>query len=361
MWAEYLYTYTNSFSVNGVIAIDQHVLKTLLSVTGPIHVDEINTTVTTDNVEQTMRAQKVPPTAELQDPTWYRKHFMNPIAGAILNKVLSGKGLSWDKLLKAMMTELDQRHILVQLDDPRLSKVLADRGWDGAVTRNEGDFLMVVDTNVGYNKTNAVVSSRISYDVNLTDLTKPTSNLAVIDNNAAKGTDDQCLQMSAGTDRSQLEYWYPIDRCYYDYLRAYLPAGTSLKSSVSHGVPRDVMIMLDENVPPRVDLLEEDLQGLQGFGTLFAVKMGRSLETDLQFSLPTGIITTDPQMHDQIYQLKIQKQSGTEGTPVTLRVHLPQGSQVVSISPEGYTRVGNNLLFELGLTRDVDIRIEFRH
>jgi len=58
-------------------------------------VSEINATVTTDNVEQIMRAQKVPPTADLQDPGWYRKHFMNPIAGSILNKVLSGQGLSW--------------------------------------------------------------------------------------------------------------------------------------------------------------------------------------------------------------------------------------------------------------------------
>ena len=70
LWAEYLYAYTNSFSVNGVIAIDQHVLKTLLSVTGPLYVSEIDATVTADNVKQTMRTQKVPPPAELEDPNW---------------------------------------------------------------------------------------------------------------------------------------------------------------------------------------------------------------------------------------------------------------------------------------------------
>ena len=60
-WAEYLYAYTNDNSVNGVIAIDQHVLETLLSVTGPVYVSQIATTVTADNLRTVMRAQKVPP------------------------------------------------------------------------------------------------------------------------------------------------------------------------------------------------------------------------------------------------------------------------------------------------------------
>jgi hypothetical protein len=119
------------------------------------------------------------------------------------------------------------------------------------------------------------------------------------------------------------------------------------------------MIMLDEDVPPRVDLLDDNLQGLQGFGTLLVVPTGQSLQTDFQFSLPTGILESDPISHNQIYQLKIQKQPGTDGVPITIRVHLPQGSQIMFISPVGFTRLESNLLFTLKLTRDVNIRIEF--
>ena len=315
LWAEYLYAYTNSFSVNGVVTIDQHVLRTLLSVTGPLYVSEINITMTSDNVEEIMRAQKVPPPQELHDPNWYRKHFLNPIAAAILNRVLSGHDLSWEQLLRAMLAELDQRHILVKLDNPTLSKSLAERGWDGAVTRRAGDYLMAVDTNVGYNKTNAVVSENLAYEVNLMDLSLPTSNLAVIHHNAAQGPDGKCDQRPAGVDPSTLEFWYNINRCYYNYLRVYVPSGAQLKSATPHAVTRDEMSMLNQDVPARVDRLDESLPGLQGFGTLEMVHMGASLETDFQFNLPAGILGTDPASGDVIYQLKVQKQAGTGGDP----------------------------------------------
>jgi hypothetical protein len=318
-------------------------------VTGPLYVDEINTTVSSDNVEQIMRMQKLQPPADQRNPNGSRKQFMTPIAGAILNKVSSGQGLSWELLLKAMKGELDQRHILVDLNDPALSKLLMKRGWDGSVTRSDGDFLMVIDTNVGYNKTNAVVGSNLIYDVDLTNLTGPSSNLAVVHHNSAQGP----------ADGSNLEYWYPVDRCYFDYLRVYLPAGTQLKSATPHAVSRDTMIMLDENIPPRVDVLDESIQGLQGFGTLLVVPIGQSVETDFQFNLPAGILKSDLILRDLIYQLKVQKQPGTGAIPITVRVHLPQGSKIRSISPDGSITVGNNLLFNLALSEDINIRIEF--
>ena len=359
MWARYLYGYTDTSPLNGVITIDQHVLKTLLSVTGPLYVDEIKTTVSSDNVEQIMRMQKVQPPADQRNPNWSRKQFMTPIAGAILNKISSGQGLSWEQLLKAMTGELDQRHILVDLNDPALSKLLMKRGWDGSVARSDGDFLMVIDTNVGYNKTNAVVGSNLIYDVDLTDLTGPSSNLAVVHHNSAQGPTEVCQQGSADIDRSNLEYWYPVDRCYFDYLRVYLPAGTQLKSATPHAVSSNAMIMLDQNVPPRVDVLDESIQGLQGFGTLLVVPTGQSVETDFQFNLPAGVLKSDLILRDLIYQLKVQKQPGTEAIPITVRVHLPQGSKIRSVGPDGSITDGNNLLFNLALSEDINIRIEF--
>jgi len=218
---------------------------------------------------------------------------------------------------------------------------------------------MVVDTNVGYNKTNAVVSSQYFYDVDLTDLSAPASNLAVFQHNDVQGPTDQCEQRPGGIDRSTLDAWYAIDRCYYNYLRVYVPVGTQLKSSTPHAVSRAEMIMLDEDIPARVDILDENLQGLQGFGTLLVVPMGKTLETDFQFILPDGILESDPVSHEQVYQLKVQKQAGTVSIPITVRVHLPQGSKISSISPEVSEREGNNLLFYLKLTMDVNIRIQF--
>ena len=155
------------------------------------------------------------------------------------------------------------------------------------------------------------------------------------------------------------QHWYAIDRCYYDYLRVYLPAGAKLTSATPHPVTRQEMIMLDQDVPARVDLLDENLQGLQAFGTLLVVPMGGTLETDFQFGLPAGILQPDPVSHAQIYQLRVQKQAGTGAIPITIRVHLPTGSRLTAVSPAGAVREGDNLLFDSKLTTDVNIQIQF--
>jgi hypothetical protein len=356
-WAEFLYAFTNSFSVDGVIAIDQHVLVSILSVTGPVYVSQIGSTVSAENVLEVMRAQKVPRSEEERDPDWHRKQFMKPIASAILDRLLSGKDIAWESILRTLATDLDQRHILVQLDDPTLSTLLAERGWDGAVRREGGDFLMVVDTNVGYNKSNAVVSSRLAYDVDLTDLSAPASSLTVSQKNSARGpVGEGCIQYPGSLDQSLLEYWYPIDRCYYNYLRIYVPAGTQLSEAAPHAVTREEMIMLDQDVPARVDLLSESIKNVQGFGTLLVVPMGQSLETSFQFNLPVGILQPGAEAQEQVYRLKIQKQAGVAFLPVTLRVHLPVGAKIRSIVPKAQVD-GANVLFELELWEDINIEI----
>jgi len=358
-WAEYLYAYTNSYSVNGVIAIDQHVLKTLLSVTGPVFVSDLDVTITSQNVEEVMRSQKIPPPPQYRDPDWYRKIFMRGMASAILERVMSGKGISWKQMLNAMVGELNQRHILVQLDNSLVSRLLSERGWDGAVQRTDGDFLMVVDTNVGYNKTNAVVNRNIDYDVNLTDLSNPSSNLTVSYTNNAAGPSGLCDQRPGGIDKTSLAYWYPIDRCYYNYLRVYLPAGTQLTGATPRPVTRDEMVMLDQDVPARVDVLKEQVHGLQGFGTLMVVPIGQSLQTSFQFRLPIGIVTKNPGLNNYVYQLKIQKQPGIVSTPVTFRLHLANGAKVISALPSA-VQDGSNLLFKSDLMENFFVQVQFQ-
>ncbi len=359
-WAEYLYAFTNSSAVDGVIAIDQHVLASILSVTGPVYVSGLDTTVTAENVREVMRARKVPPPPEERDPGWHRKQFMKPIASAILERLLSGKGISWESALRALTADLDQRHILVQLDDPTLAALLAERGWDGAVRNGGGDYLMVVDSNVGYNKTNAVVGSRLTYDVDLTDPSAPVSSLVVSHRNHAQGqAGERCNQHPAGFDPSAPDYWYPIDQCYYDYLRVYVPIGAQLFDASAHAVTREEMIMLDQDVPARVDLLNEIIENVQGFGTLLVVPMGQSLETGFRFDLPAAILQPGVEANEQIYRLKIQKQAGIESMPVIVRVHLPTGAEIRSVTPNGLAD-GGNVMFELELREDIEIEIVFR-
>jgi len=213
---------------------------------------------------------------------------------------------------------------------------------------------MVVDSNIGFNKTNAVIESSLSYDVDLTELASPTGSLVVFHKNNAVGI-DSCHHWEKV--RAPGEEDYPIQDCYWDYLRVYTLPDTNLLGASVQTVPAEWMI-LGRAVPPQVDILEEEMDGVRGFGTMKVVPAGESLSTSFRFAMPPGVLEAQPDPGQMAYRLKIQKQPGTLGVPITVRVHLPNGAVVQSV-PSGAIVQGQNVLFQAALTTDIEIEIVF--
>jgi hypothetical protein len=224
--------------------------------------------------------------------------------------------------------------------------------WDGSVGYEEGDFLMVVDSNLGFNKTNAVVDTRLSYDVDLTDLASPFSTLTVTHHNASATA--ECVQW--GAQRVEGQEDYPIDACYWNYMRVYVPFGAELLAATPQRIPNG-WILTKRGVPARVDVLEEELQGLQAFGTLKVVPGGESLTTTLQFRLPGQVLLREG---DRIrYRLQIRKQPGTIANPIVIRIHVSNRSMIESVSPQAVIE-GDHILIETDLRTDLDLNVDFR-
>jgi hypothetical protein len=345
--------------VDGVIAFDQHMLVEFLRVTGPIELTGEAQPVDANNVITFMRAQKTPTAEDLATPDWNNKAFINKITDALIDKLLTGD-VPLEQLSVLVVKVLNEHHLLLQLDTPSLKDFLARRGWDGAVRPLGGDFLMVVDFNVGFNKTNAVVESSLSYDVDLTDLSAPTSQLVVNHQNNADSA-VPCISYaylrSANLEANLVQKDYPIDRCYWDYLRIYTLSGTDLLGATVQTVPAD-WTLLKHAVPPQVDILDEEIEGVRGFGTLKVVPGGQSLATTFRFALPPGILEIQPDSGQMAYRLRVQKQPGTLGVPITIRVHLPNGATIQSV-PSGAIIQGQNVLIQAALTTDIEIEIVF--
>ncbi|HUH99251.1 MAG TPA: DUF4012 domain-containing protein [Anaerolineales bacterium] len=352
LYIQDLYAYSRANSVDGIVAIDQHLLVMLLQVLGPIKVEGAPYPITADNVIAYMRAAKVPPAGEPSPADWNRKAFLNPVASAVLNKLLNNPGINWSAMLTTFFQALNERHLLVLLDDPEVTTVIQRHGWDGAVRPGSGDFLMAVDTNVGYDKTNAVVQKSMIYDVDLTDLSKPVGSLDVIHTNHA-AANVPCLQDGV----SDQENAYAIDRCYWNYLRVYTLQGSALLAATPHAIPAAWMI-LDQAVPAQVDTLDEEIAGVQGYGTLLVVPGGQTVETSFRFGLPPRVISSGPDPKQMTYSLKVQKQPGTLAIPLTVRIHLPAGAAILS-APAGSLVQSDNLLIKTDLTQDVELEVVF--
>ena len=353
LYAESLYAYRYSHSVDGVIAFDQHLLVTLLEATGPIQLDGERQSIDARNVIAFMRASKSPPEGQPLPADWKRKGFMDRIAKALLVKLFEGREFSWEQMGSVLLQGLDQGHLLLQFDDPELTAVLARRGWDGALNDPGGDFLTVVDANIGFDKTNAVVETALIYDVDLENLDRPVGALTIThQNHASSGV--ECLQW--GTERPAGEENYPIDDCYWNYMRVYVPSGATLLDATPQHVPDEWMVWSDGLDAP-VDQLDEELEGLQGFGTLMVVPGGSTQLNNFRYQLPEGALTGDGKQTR--YRLQVKKQPGTIAIPLTIRIHLPAGAVLESASLPGL-RQGSDMLIETDLSTDADLEVVFR-
>ena len=165
---------------------------------GPIEVEGEAELITAGNVMAYMRkARSKSPPAGVDYSTWDRKQFINRMAHALTQKILARQGYSLNALIRTLLGLLDEKHILLQFDDPEMKDLLAKRNWDGVVRPPaKGDFLMSVDTNVGFNKTNLVVDKSLAYQVDLRDLTDPLAHLEVSHSNHAQ-VDHICFQYPA--------------------------------------------------------------------------------------------------------------------------------------------------------------------
>lgn len=355
LWAEYLYAYTHSHSVDGVIAFDQRLLVMMLGQLGPLQLEGVPYAITDQNVIEYMRQAKGPP-AGGYPPGWYRKEFIAKLAGAVLDRITGGDVEDWPGLANVFSRALAERHLLLQFDDPTATGLIAKYGWDHAIQPGTGDFLLVTDTNVGFNKTNAVVKTSLTYDVDLTDRAAPEGTLVVTHTNHAN-QDVPCIHWNSGEIPGEAHY--PINRCYWNYLRIYKQDGTELLDATPHAIPGDQMI-LGEPVPARVDDLEEELDGVRGFGTLLVVPGGETMSTTLRFALPPGVISSQDTSSpgELTYQLTVQKQPGTVAIPILIRIHLPNRAAVKSISADA-TVQDNHLLIETNLQMDVNIELIF--
>jgi hypothetical protein len=354
LWAEYLYAYKHAHSVDGVIAIDQQFLVILLAQLGPLEVEGAPYPLTSENVIAYMREARTPPDNQPRPVDWYRKDFIDQIAKALLVKVIDGKDLNWQALTKALTQALAERHLLVQFDDTEVTALLTERGWDNALRPGNGDFLMAVDTNVGFNKTNALVDASLSYDVDLSDPADPRGSLLVSHHNRANPK-VPCIQW--GYQQTEVIETYPINRCYWNYLRIYKQQEVELLDASPHSIAGTQML-LGHAVPARVDDLEEEIPGIRGYGTLMVVPSGQTWNTGFEFNLPPSVLSRDDESGDLVYNLKVQKQPGTLAIPITVRLHLPDRATLKSSSLQAIVQ-DNNLLFRTDLRTDLDLEIVF--
>jgi hypothetical protein len=349
--AETFFTATRPQTIDGVVALDQTFLRIMLQATGPIQVPDLSERINADNVIALLRAAREPPPGEKVSYDWWlhRKDSVPAVATAMVKRL---PWSNWGALAGAAIRALDERHLILTLKDPGAAAILARNSWDGALRPGPADFLMLVESNVGFNKVNAIEQTRLAYQVDLTRDGDATGSVTITQTNPAKGQ----LPCDPGPDYGSGSYAELIARCYWSYLRVYVPDKARSRGGTAQQVPGELM--------PRGEPVDGTIaqasgeNGTQSFGALSLVPFESTGTTTFNYRLAPSAVTGGADTRGRVYQLKLQKQPGIASLPVSLTVLLPPGATNVRATPKG-RRTGDTWQLDLVLVQDAQVQLSF--
>jgi len=354
-----LYQISRDLAVDGVLAVDQQALQIAVAALAPLEVEGWTEAVTGDNVVSLIRLAWSPPeeASDAEFGEWWRerKSFVGDLVGAMRARVEGAPGqVDWVALAKAVFQILDERHLQVWLADADSPAVdlLAEQGWDGALRPAASDYLLVVDTNMGFNKANGLVQQSIDYQVLIDADGTAEATLTVRHVNPSVGEAVCDHRPHYGADYEEM-----MNRCYWDYLRVYAPAGSQLQSATVHPVEADLLIS-GQPQSGEVEVLPEE-KGKAVFASFFVLPRGQETETRFVYQLPPTAV----ERHEQgwRYRLLVQKQAGTRAVPLRVSLVLPPGARVEAVEPPAQGPEPDWLVFDASLVTDQAFEVSFQY
>ncbi|WP_165774837.1 DUF4012 domain-containing protein [Candidatus Viridilinea mediisalina] len=342
--ASQLYALSDRPLVPDVVALDFGAFKQILETIGP---------VTVAGEAEPVSAATVRAYIERQHDLFGSNNEVSvgPLTRAILERIATGD-LELAPLIATMRRLATERHLLIAASDPAEAALFARLGWDGAVRPQGSDFLMVVDDNLGYTKSNYSLQQELHYAIDLRNLNAPVATLSITYTHTAPA-EELC---PARGERRGMPYAEMKVMCYRGYLRVLAPPAATLLHAEHGPTPGSLTWTGLPDAGEVVSGLGH--ANLREFATYFALNQGEVRSLSLRYSLPATVVTSSEDGYH--YHLHVQKQAGREELPLWLALHLPPGMRLLnppaSLKPNGTG--GYHGAFSLN--RDLMLDVTFR-
>jgi hypothetical protein len=300
---------------DGVIGITPDLVSSLLDLTGPVTVnsEQFNsgnfTKLLQYKVEQDLAAQNV--------TSWQRKEIIGKILEEMKKKLFNLDYRQWPAALDKLNKAVAEKNILFFLKDEGQENLAKDLEAGGEIKAADGDYLMLVDSNMAALKTDAVMQKSLAYQIEQR-----------VDGLYGKL---KVIYLNSGT-----KDWRTDD--YKSYTRIYLPQGSELVSA-------------DGFVYEKAKTYDE--LGKTVVAGFIIVRLGKSTEINLEYKLPKNLAD---EFSAGSYDLYWQKQPGNRIKSV--KVDVKALNEIKSYSPaEDAVLSGNNIIWTSGLKTDKEFKI----
>lgn len=302
--ARSLYAQETGKFVDGVITIDLHAVELFIGALEPLSITGSKEPLTGANVIERIKQMWAAPLQsgvkidENLDAWWkQRKDFIPQMAQSAFARLQSGS-FSYPRVAVALETALDERSVQIWSANPEIAKTLGQMNWDGGLHPTaQTDFLALVDTNMGYNKVDAIMERSVAYQVDWpAGAEKPAQATVAV-------TYKHPLSLANYDCDPRPHYGQSYDdmiaRCYFDYVRLFAPGGSKLI-----GI---------EGVEPDSVNSQRGEAGAEFFTGHFILQPGEQKTVVFQYQLPAWI-------KPETYGLVMQKQAGTLPLPIQIQV-----------------------------------------
>ena len=260
----------------GIIAITPDLVADLIKLVGPITVQ--GTTYDSTNFQPLLQYNVEVAYKDQDISSWDRKNIINELVDKLKTGLFNLSSSSWNDLINILDDNVSKKNIQIYFFNPTWEKLVQDLNADGEVLNTNQDFLMVVDSNLGAFKSDAVLDKNISYNIKYDKSQGITSNLSL--NYQHNG-----------------DFNWRTTR-YQSYTRIYVPYGSELISSSESGEKKiEVSTFNDQELNKTV------------FAFYWVTEPGANQEIILKYKLPETIkesINTN-----NYYELDWQKQAGS--------------------------------------------------
>lgn len=288
-----LYEKATGETIDGVMALNVSVVQDLLSYIGGVDVATYGETITAQNLSE--RAQYH---AEIgfEAGDMSKRDFLGALFESILLSLSRDKKDTSQAIALVSGKGVLSRNVMLFAKDQDTQKILVDMGVSGEMIETSGDYLRVIDSNVGGNKSNYWVKRESTYDVSVDREGSLSGSLTV--------TWDH-----TGTNNT-----WP-NGTYKNYVRVYLPLGVS---HVTVSPPLSSQTQYEESARTVIaGLIEVPVSTKQ------SIRVQYDLPAELSFS------QTDT------YELVWENQPGLIQEPYKFTLNLPSFLSSKKVSQDG--------------------------
>lgn len=327
--AEWFYNKEAGERVAGVVALDISAMEELLSSIGPLDLPDYNEQITSEN----LFAKAITHAESGFFPgSQAKKSFLTALTNQLFNKIFFLPQKNWPGIISALGRSLDEKHISIYLDDPKLFSYLDSEGWVHTLPRGSTqkeaeqnhDFLALVEANLGANKVNYYLEKNYKLETVV----------------GKEGEIRHRLRISY-MNRSPSDA-FPGGK-YKNRMRVYLPFGTKLTRALwgESDITKSVTSFVD--------------YGRSGFSMLLELNPKEQRNLVLDYAVPVKVEFKD---NLASYRLDIIKQAGTLNDPLAWVISYPinyrlTSSPTTAISPQEQT-------ISTDLSSDKSFEVEFK-